>query len=245
MNKTIKEAVLFVDQLVGKSFPSQVEAVICAPFLSLPTLKDKLEGSQVKLGAQNAHWADQGAYTGEISIPMLKDLGIEYVILGHSERRMYFAETCETVNKKTVAALRSGLIPIVCVGETLEEREAGSTAKVVSSQVSKALQDLDAEEVKKVILAYEPIWAIGTGRASSADDAEEVIAGIRQTVEKQFGSAVANEVRIQYGGSVKPDNIAKYMAKPNIDGALVGGAALDPQSFYELVTATSKEGAEA
>lgn len=245
MHKTVSEAVQYIEVLQSKALPQDVEAVVCAPFLTLPTLQSKLVGSPIGLGAQNAHWEKEGAYTGEVSIHMLQDLGIGYVILGHSERRTYFAETCEQVNKKTIAALKADITPIVCVGETIQERESGRTHEIVSSQVVKALRGIAADEIAKVILAYEPVWAIGTGRASSAEDAEEVNAYIRKTLVEEFGTEVAEKVRIQYGGSVKPNNIATYMAQPNIDGALVGGAALDPESFAELVAAASKVGEQA
>ncbi|TCP69583.1 triosephosphate isomerase [Baia soyae] len=242
MYKTASEAIQFIETIQSNHLPQDVEAVICAPFLTLPTLQDKLAGSSIGLGAQNAHWEKEGAYTGEVSVHMLQDLGVGYVILGHSERRTYFAETCEQVNKKTIASLNAGITPIVCVGETIQERESGRTFDVVASQVKKALKGIDASELNKVVLAYEPVWAIGTGRASSANDAEEVIAYIRQTLTHEFGREIAEKVRIQYGGSVKPENIATYMAEPNIDGALVGGAALSPESFAGLVKAASGEG---
>ncbi|MDQ0415965.1 triosephosphate isomerase [Croceifilum oryzae] len=245
MHKTVNEAVQYIETIQSNQLPQDVEAVICAPFLTLHTLQDKLAGSSIGLGAQNAHWEKEGAYTGEVSVHMLQDLGVGYVILGHSERRTYFAETCEQVNKKTIAALNAGIIPIVCVGETIQERESGRTFEVVSSQVKKALKGIASNELHKVVLAYEPVWAIGTGRASSANDAEEVIAYIRKTLMSEFGTAVAEQIRIQYGGSVKPENIATYMAEPNIDGALVGGAALDPESFSGLVKAASRVGGQA
>ncbi|WP_093290514.1 triose-phosphate isomerase [Thermoactinomyces sp. DSM 45892] len=245
MHKTVSEAVQYIGTIQSSQLPEDVEAVICAPFLTLPTLQNKLAGSPIGLGAQNAHWEKEGAYTGEVSVHMLQDLGVGYVILGHSERRTYFAETCEQVNKKTIAALNAGMTPIVCVGETIQERESSRTFDVVASQVKKALNGIPSTELPKVVLAYEPVWAIGTGRASSANDAEEVIAYIRQTLTHVFGAEIAEQVRIQYGGSVKPENIATYMAEPNIDGALVGGAALSPESFAGLVKAASRVGEQA
>ncbi len=237
MHKTIDEAIQFAEALQKKNLPGHVETVLCAPFLALPALSQKVRGSGIKVGAQNVHWGEQGAYTGEVSVPMLKAAGVQYVIIGHSERRTYFAETDETVNLKVKRALSGGLIPIVCVGEVLEERESGQTKQVVKEQVKKGLSGLSSAEMKKVIIAYEPVWAIGTGKASTAEDAEEVISFIRKTVADLFDQQVANEVRIQYGGSVKPENIGTFIAQPNIDGALVGGASLDPESFFQLVQA--------
>lgn len=239
MHKTIEEAIEFVEALQKAELPDHVETVLCAPFMALPALAQKVRGSKIGVGAQNVHWEKQGAYTGEVSVPMLKAAGVQYVIIGHSERRSYFAETDETVNLKVRAALTGGLTPIVCVGEVLEERESGKTKQVVQEQVKKGLNGLSSEEMKRVIIAYEPVWAIGTGKASTAEDAEEVIRFIRKTVADLFDQQVANEVRIQYGGSVKPENIGSYIAQPNIDGALVGGASLDPDSFRKLVLAAA------
>jgi triosephosphate isomerase len=239
MHKTIEEAIEFVEALQREELPDHVETVLCAPFMALPALAQKVRGNKIGVGAQNVHWEKQGAYTGEVSVPMLKAAGVQYVIIGHSERRTYFAETDETVNLKVRAALTGGLTPIVCVGEVLEERESGKTKQVVQEQVKKGLNGLSSEEMKKVIIAYEPVWAIGTGKASTAEDAEEVISFIRKTVADLFDQQVANEVRIQYGGSVKPENIGSYIAQPNIDGALVGGASLDPDSFRKLVLAAA------
>ncbi|SEN70026.1 triose-phosphate isomerase [Lihuaxuella thermophila] len=239
MHKTVEEAVDFVETIQRSELPGEVETVLCAPFLALPALAEKAKGSKIGIGAQNVHWEEQGAYTGEVSVPMLKAAGVQYVIIGHSERRTYFAETDETVNRKVKAAIAGGLTPIVCVGEVLEERESGQTKQVVQEQVKKGLNGLSSEEMKKVIIAYEPVWAIGTGKASTAEDAEEVISFIRKTVADLFDQQVANEVRIQYGGSVKPENIGTYIAQPNIDGALVGGASLEPASFLKLVEAAA------
>ncbi|TCS95722.1 triose-phosphate isomerase [Hazenella coriacea] len=235
MHKSVAASKEFVSTLKGMEWPKTVETVICAPFLALPELVKDTEGTQIRIGAQNVHWESQGAFTGEVSVGMLKASGIQYVIIGHSERRTYFAETDEMVNKKVKATLAGGLTPIVCVGEGLEERESGQTKEVVQHQVKAGLDTLSSEEMKQVIIAYEPIWAIGTGKASTAEDAEEVISFIRKTVADLFDQQVANEVRIQYGGSVKPENIRTYLAQPNIDGALVGGASLDPQSFFQLL----------
>lgn len=211
------------------------EVVICAPFTALFALKEAAKGTNVAIGAQNMHWEAKGAFTGEVSADMLKDAGCKYVIIGHSERRQYFAETDETVNKKTKAALASGLIPIVCVGETLEERESGVMEKIVGSQVKAGLAGLTAAEVSGLVIAYEPIWAIGTGKTASSDDANAVCAFIRKTIVEVFGSEAAEKVRIQYGGSVKANNAAELMGKSDIDGALVGGASLEAAGFSQIV----------
>jgi triosephosphate isomerase len=235
MFKTAAEAVRFVEEVKGKAEVPGVESVICAPFTALPALVEAVRGTSLKVGAQNLHWEDSGAFTGEISGAMLRDLGVEYVIIGHSERRAYFAETDETVNKKVHAAFKHGLVPIVCVGEKLEEREAGRTKDVCKVQTEFALRGLTADQVKRTVIAYEPIWAIGTGKSSTAADANEVIGYIRDLIGAQFGSEAAQAVRIQYGGSVKPGNIREFMAEPHIDGALVGGASLEPASYIQLV----------
>lgn len=235
MFKTVGEAIAFVNEVKGKAEVEGVESVICAPFTALPALAEAVKGTKLKIGAQNMHWEESGAYTGEISGAMLKDLGVDYVIIGHSERRAYFAETDETVNKKVHAAFRYGITPIICVGEKLEEREAGQTKEVCRVQTEAALQGLTAEQAAQAVIAYEPIWAIGTGKSSTADDANEVIGYIRERVAAVFGSEVAGKIRIQYGGSVKPNNIREFMQQPEIDGALVGGASLEPASYIQLV----------
>ncbi|AST93247.1 MULTISPECIES: triose-phosphate isomerase [Sutcliffiella] len=242
MHKTASEAVSFVEEVKGL-IPSadKVDAVVCSPALFLDRLVQNVEGSELKVGAQNMHWEESGAFTGEISPVALKDLGVTYVVLGHSERREMFAETDETVNKKVLSSFQHGLTPIVCCGETLEEREAGKTNDLVGDQVKKALTGLTADQVKTTVIAYEPIWAIGTGKSSTAEDANEVCAHIRQVVGTEFGQDAADAVRIQYGGSVKPGNIAEYMAQPDIDGALVGGASLEAQSFLQLLEAGKNE----
>ncbi|MED4071281.1 triose-phosphate isomerase [Priestia endophytica] len=238
MNKTLSEAVSFVEE-VKNSVPaaSEVDAVVCSPALFLDKLVEATKGTDLKVGAQNMHFEENGAYTGEVSPIALADLGVDYVILGHSERREMFAETDETVNKKTLAAFKHNLTPIVCCGETLEERESDKTKEVVETQVKVALKGLSEEQAKQVVIAYEPIWAIGTGKSSTAEDANEVCAAIRKVVENVFSTDVAEAVRIQYGGSVKPANIKEYMAQSDIDGALVGGASLEAQSFLQLVEA--------
>lgn len=234
MFKTVSEAVSFVNEIKGSTVEG-VESVICSPFTNLPAFVEAAKGTDVHVGAQNLHFEDNGAFTGEISGVMLKDLGVEYVIIGHSERRAYFAETDEIVNKKVVAAFKHGLKPILCVGEKLEEREAGQTKDVCKVQTEAAFAGLSAEQAAQVVIAYEPIWAIGTGKSSTAEDAQDVIGYIRTLVSGLYGASVADAVRIQYGGSVKPNNIAEYMAQPDIDGALVGGASLEPASYIQLV----------
>jgi triosephosphate isomerase len=235
MYKTAGEAVAFVEQVKGKAEIASVESVICAPFTCLPALAEAVKGTTLKIGAQNMHWEDSGAYTGEVSGAMLKDLGVQYVIIGHSERRAYFAETDATVNKKVHSAFRHGLVPIVCVGESLEQREAGQTKDVCRVQTEAALDGLTAEQAARVVIAYEPIWAIGTGKTSTAEDANEVIGYIRERIAAKFGADAAARTRIQYGGSVKPNNIRDFMQQPEIDGALVGGASLEPESYIRLV----------
>ncbi|MBO2945455.1 triose-phosphate isomerase [Paenibacillus sp. F411] len=234
MFKTIPEAEAFVQEIKNSAVEG-VESVICAPFTTLPALVKAAEGTGIKIGAQNLHFEDQGAFTGEISGGMLKDLGVDYVIIGHSERRQYFNETDESVNKKMHAAFRHGLLPIVCVGESLEEREAGKTKDVCKVQTEAAFADVTAEQAVQAIIAYEPVWAIGTGKSSTSQDANEVISYIRELVQGMYGESVASQVRIQYGGSVKPENVAEYMGQSDIDGALVGGASLQPASYIQLV----------
>lgn len=235
MFKTVKEAVAFIEDVKGKAEIAGVESVICAPYTNLPALTEAVKGTSLKIGAQNVHFEDSGAFTGEISGLMLKELGVDYAIIGHSERRAYFAETDEIVNKKVHAAFKHGLLPIVCVGESLEEREAGKTKDVCRVQTEAALQGLTDDQASQVVVAYEPIWAIGTGKTSTAEDAGEVIGYIRERIASQFNSDVAGKVRIQYGGSVKPNNIREFMQHPDIDGALVGGASLEPASYISLV----------
>ena len=214
---------------------SGVDVAVCPPFPALWPVKEALEGSNIALGAQNMHFAREGAFTGEVSPLMLKDLGVKYVILGHSERRAYFGETDEIINKKIKASLEHGLYPIFCVGETLDEREQGITKAVVEIQVRKGLLEITAEQAEKITVAYEPVWAIGTGKTATPEDAEEVCGFIRGVLENIYGKETAEIIRIQYGGSVKPENIKELIAKPNIDGALVGGASLKVESFAAIV----------
>jgi triosephosphate isomerase (TIM) len=242
MHKTLPEAKVFLEEVSGLvPGKEQVDTVVCAPALFLERLVESSKGSDVEIGAQNMHFEESGAFTGEISPVALEDLGVKYVILGHSERREMFNETDESVNKKTLAAFKHNLTPIVCVGESLEQRENGETMDLVGSQVEKALTGLTEEQVKQTVIAYEPIWAIGTGKSSTSADANEVCAHIRSVVAKQFSQAAADAVRIQYGGSVKPANIKEYMSQPDIDGALVGGASLQPTDFLQLLEAGKNE----
>jgi len=238
MNKTLPEAVEFIQEIKG-SIPSSenVDTVVCAPALFLGQLVELTDGTDVKIGAQNMHFEKNGAFTGEISPVALENIGVKYVVLGHSERREFFNETDETVNQKTIAAFENGLTPIVCCGETLEQRENGETNDFVATQVTKALQGLTPDQLKSTVVAYEPIWAIGTGKSSTSADANEVCAHIRKVISEQFSQEVAESIRIQYGGSVKPENIKEYMAQSDIDGALVGGASLEAQSFLQLLEA--------
>ncbi|MCL7749009.1 triose-phosphate isomerase [Halalkalibacter alkaliphilus] len=236
MNKTLGEAKQFVEA-VKTSVPanSEVDAVVCSPALFLESLVSQTEGTDLKVGAQNVHFEENGAFTGEISPVALADMKVEYVIIGHSERREMFAETDETVNKKVHAAFKHNLVPIMCCGETDEEREAGKTNDVVKVQVEAGLAGLSNDQVKNTVIAYEPIWAIGTGKSSSATDANDVCSYIRKVVAEAFSPEAAEAVRIQYGGSVKPANIKEYMAESDIDGALVGGASLEADSFLALL----------
>ena len=238
MHKTVLEAAAFGRELkTSLAGIGDVEVAVCPPFTALAQVAEVLSGTNIAVGAQNVFWEDQGAFTGEISPLMLKDAGCRYVIVGHSERRHYFGDTDENVNRKVKAVLAHGLIPIMCVGETLEERESGVTEKVVRTQVEAGLDGLAPEQVAGLVLAYEPVWAIGTGKTASDEDAQQVIGFIRGLVKGRFGARAAEGVRIQYGGSVKPGNAAGLMAQPDIDGALVGGASLEVESFVEIIKA--------
>ncbi len=211
------------------------EIVLGPPFTSLAAVAETIKGSPIALAAQNLHWEEKGAFTGEISADMLLDSGCKYVIIGHSERRQFFGETDETVNKKVRKALAKGLLPILCVGETLAEREAGKLAEVISRQVTVGLKDIPADEMRMVVIAYEPVWAIGTGKTATPEQANEVHGRIRSKVKELYPADIAEGLRIQYGGSVTPENVSSLMAMPDIDGALVGGASLKPDSFAALV----------
>ncbi|MFC4387084.1 triose-phosphate isomerase [Gracilibacillus marinus] len=241
MNKLLGEAVQFVeDTKVKVPSTEKVESVVCAPFPYLPTLVEKAKGTDLAIAAQNMHFEESGAFTGEVSPAMLKDIGVTYVVLGHSERRELFAETDETVNKKAHAAFAHQLVPIICVGETLEQRESNTTMEVVEDQVKKAIDGLSEEQVKASIIAYEPIWAIGTGKTATSEQANEVCTHIRKVVANAVSETAAEAVRIQYGGSVKPSNVDELLSQSDIDGALVGGASLEADSFLQLVEAGAK-----
>jgi triosephosphate isomerase len=236
MNNTIGESVKLVEVLkpmVEKI--TNVDIVVAPPFISLAAVAEILDDSNISLAAQNMHWKESGAFTGEVSPIMLKDAGCEYVIIGHSERRQYFGETNETVNNKVKAAHQYGLLPIVCVGETLEQREAGDTENVVQDHIVNGLAGLSEEDMLETIIAYEPVWAIGTGKTATPDQAQEVHAFIRRQLEDLYSSKIATNVRIQYGGSVKPDNISDLISQADVDGALVGGASLQSESFAQIV----------
>jgi len=235
MHKSVADGLAFVSAVKSEVAGTDVETVICAPFTLLPSLVEAVKGTNIKIGAQNMHFEDKGAFTGEVSADMLLDIGVTHVIIGHSERRQYFAETDETVNKKAIKALAKGLVPIICCGETLEQREAGETKTLVKGQIEKAYAGISAVDAVKTVVAYEPIWAIGTGKTASSQDANDVIAYIREVLETAYGVDVSEEIRIQYGGSVKPSNVEEIMNEADIDGALVGGASLEPSDFIELV----------
>lgn len=234
MNKTPSEARELVTALAPLVKDAVCDVVVCTPAVNFAAVSEAIKGTNIKLGAQNMHWKESGAYTGELSAAMLKECGVEYVILGHSERRQYFGETDATVNLRTLAAVKAGLTPIVCVGEKKEEREAGYTNALVSYQTLIALSGLTAEQVKGVVIAYEPVWAIGTGLTATDEQANETIGVIREAIRSAYGDA-ADEVRIQYGGSMNPKNCKGLMAQPEIDGGLIGGASLKAEDFSKVV----------
>ncbi len=236
MHKTLRDTVAFVESLQEQTGPCEDrEVVIAPPFTALAAARQALTRQGFKLSAQNCHWEEKGAFTGEIAPVMLKDAGCDYVIVGHSERRHIFGETDEVIRKKTAAVFKAGMLPIVCAGEVLEEREAGKTFDVIGAQVTKALKGLSSREAEKLVIAYEPVWAIGTGKTATPGQAQEVHAFIRQRIESLYDKGIANSIRILYGGSVKPDNVDALMSEPDIDGALVGGASLEVASFKRLV----------
>jgi triosephosphate isomerase len=236
MHFTVAEAVALAQELKrGISRFADRDVLVAPPFTALPGLASTLAGSPIRLAAQNCYWESQGAYTGEISPTMLRDLGCSYVIVGHSERRQYFGETNESVNRKMVALLALNLVPILCVGETLEERQAGETFRLLADQLSGALKGLEAAQVDQLVVAYEPVWAIGTGHTATPEQAQEAHAFVRKSLAERFNNAVANHIRILYGGSVKPENVDELMAQPDIDGALVGGASLKAEAFIRIV----------
>lgn len=240
MNKTPKEAEALLKEIAPLVKDADCEVIACVPYVDLCTAIEAAKGTNIKIGAENCHWAESGAFTGEISTGMLTELGVEYVVLGHSERRQYFGETDETVNKRTKAALAAGLKPIVCVGELLWERECDITEEVIARQIKLDLFDVSAEDVKKTIIAYEPVWAIGTGKTATAEQAEEVCAFIRATLAKLYGQEVADAVTIQYGGSMNDGNCDELLSKENVDGGLIGGASLVAEKFAAIVKAASK-----
>ena len=240
MNLNNAEAKAFIEEVKNK-IPSfdKVESVIGAPALFLETVVNSAKGTDLKSAAQNCYYEDEGAFTGENSPKALAELGVDYVIIGHSERREYFHETDEDINKKAKAIIKNGMTPIICCGETLEQYEAGETQEFVASQIKAALDGLTDDQIASLVIAYEPIWAIGTGKTSSATEANETCGVVRKTVAELTSDEVASKVRIQYGGSVKPDNIADFLAEEHIDGALVGGASLQPESFLDLLKAVN------
>ena len=239
MNKTPSEAKELLNAVAPLVKDADCEVIACVPYVDLCTAIEAVKGTNIKIGAENCHWAESGAFTGEISTGMLKELGVEYVVLGHSERRQYFGETDETVNKRTKAALAAGLKPIVCVGELLWERECNITEEVIARQIKLDLFDVSAEDVKKTIIAYEPVWAIGTGKTATADQAEEVCAFIRAALAKLYGQDVADAVTIQYGGSMNDGNAAELLSKADVDGGLIGGASLVAEKFAAIVAAAN------
>jgi triosephosphate isomerase len=241
MNKTVEDSAKLATELVaavkGQAFAEKTDIVVCPTYLALDRVAGIIKGSPIKLGAQDVHWENQGAFTSKVSVDMLKSLGVTYVILGHSEPRTLFGETDANVNKKTVKVLAEGLIPIICVGETLAEREGNVTEKVVAAQVKAAYQGVSAQDAAKTVIAYEPVWAIGTGRTASDDQAQEVHKFIRGLLKDLYGAETANAVRIQYGGSMKAENAAGLLSQPDIDGGLIGGAALKADGFLGIIKA--------
>ena len=237
MNMLPNEAISMITELTPLVKNAKTDVVLCVPYIDLFYALLTAQGTNIKIGAQNVHFEEKGAYTGEISCKMLKSIGVEYVILGHSERRMYFAETDETVNKKVKMALENNLKPIVCVGETLKQREEKIEYDVITSQIEKALDGLDANQIEKIIIAYEPIWAIGTGKTATKEDANEMAKKIREKISKMYGQDIGNRVIIQYGGSMKPSNAKELLEQSDIDGGLIGGASLVAKDFAYIVNA--------
>ncbi len=235
MNKTMAETKQLIADLIPLVKDAKCEVVCCVPFTDIVVARKAARGSNIQIGAQNVHWADKGAFTGEVSAEMLKEMKVKYVLTGHSERRQYFGETDETVNLRTKAGLNAGLKVIVCVGETLEERQAGKTAEVVTRQTVGALKDISKQELKRIVIAYEPVWAIGTGVTATSEEANDTIKIVRKAVRKLYGRASATSLRIQYGGSMNPKNASELMAMPQIDGGLIGGASLKAEDFSKVV----------
>ena len=240
MNKTPSEAKALIEEIAPLVKDAKCEVVCCVPYVDLATAIEAAKDTNIKIGAENCHWAESGAFTGEISTAMLKEIGVEYVVIGHSERRQYFGETDETVNKRTKAALAAGLKPIVCVGELLWERECNITKEVIGRQIKLDLWDVSVEELKNVTIAYEPVWAIGTGKTATADQAEEVCEYIRLCLKALYGLEASQYVTIQYGGSMNDQNAAELLMKPNVDGGLIGGASLVAEKFAAIVKAASE-----
>ena len=235
MNMLPNEAINFIDEFAPMVKDTKNEVILCVPYTDLFYALLNVQGTNIKIGAQNMHWEESGAYTGEVSAQMLKSIGVEYVIIGHSERRQYFAETDETVNKKIKSALAVGLKPIVCVGETLEQRETGVIEQIITNQVEKAFEGISATDLENIIVAYEPIWAIGTGKTATKEDANTTIMQIRKKLAEMYGQNEAEGVIIQYGGSVKSSNAKELFEMSDIDGGLVGGASLKPEEFSKIV----------
>ena len=235
MNMTPSQAKELVTDLIPLVKDAACDVVVCPPYVDIALVAELVKGTNIQVGAQNIHWAEKGAFTGEISAAMLKEAGAAYAIIGHSERRQYFGETDETVNSRTKAALAAGIVPIICVGESLEQRENGETDAVVSGQVKADLADIPGEAVAGLVIAYEPIWAIGTGKTATDEQANETIGLIRETIASLYGQAVADQVRIQYGGSMNPKNVKGLMAQAQIDGGLIGGASLKAPDFAQVV----------
>ena len=242
MNKTASETKKFAEELKAILPKAKwCDVVVCVPFVNIPAAIRAFKDMRVSVGAENVFYEKSGAYTGEVSADMLKDLGVKYVIIGHSERRQYFGETDITVNKKVHAALEAGLHPIICVGETLEQREMGITMDLIGLQVKSAFAGVSPDKVRKCVVAYEPVWAIGTGKTATAEQAGEVCNAIRATIRFLYGARVARSVTIQYGGSMNPGNAAELLAQPDVDGGLIGGASLKPDQFVEIVNAANQE----
>ena len=242
MNKTLSETKAFAEEIkpqLGKH--KWCEVVLCVPYVNIPAAVRLFKDTRVAIGAENLHYENSGAFTGEVSAQMLKEVGVKYVIIGHSERREYYNETDFAVNKKVKAALAAGLHPIVCVGESLEQRELGVTSELISYQVKCALAGLDAAQVRKIVIAYEPLWAIGTGKTATAEQAGEVCQTIRAIIRKEFGARVARAVTIQYGGSMNAKNAAELLAQPDVDGGLIGGASLKAPDFLQIIAAANQE----
>ena len=240
MNKTATEAAKLVDELIPAVKDASCEVVICTPYTDLVTAVEKTKGTNIHVGAENVHFEKSGAFTGEISADMLKELGVKYVIIGHSERRQYFNETDEACGKKVQVALENGLRPILCVGESLTEREQDVTMEVIRKQIKIALQNVAVEDIKKVVIAYEPIWAIGTGKTATAEQANEVCSAIRDCLREKYGARAARGITIQYGGSMNAKNASELLAQPDVDGGLIGGASLKSADFATIVEAANQ-----